>query len=383
MSNGVLCLSRLALQPDSKIYLWNPIIQKTKTLPDSPLHFVKRSNLIINGTVNMAFEYIASYCRVNLGFGYSKELDDFQVVKILMCHERLIEWSIIVDVYSLGSNSWETVRFNDDDLSRYELRNNSVFVNSSAYWLGKKQSDREAVFRFNLKSKNISEIKLPEECSSGNIYIQAYGKSLSLFDFNCKSDMLELWILTKTGNEVVREFADLEKLRPFKRIDIYKKLHVPTFSTFVERLLLLDDASLGLLGDADASDMPEKSRREAKVLTLKRLRIKKPVVTATQMSESMTKSPRPTRAEATDVANAVIDGTDCVMLSGETAAGYYPELAVQTMANICLEAENSLDYSDILKRVMETAAKPMTPLGSLASSAVHTATSSQAVLQKF
>ncbi|KAL8096661.1 hypothetical protein AgCh_037583 [Apium graveolens] len=71
------------------------------------------------------------------------------------------------------------------------------------------------------------------------------------------------------------------------------------------------------------------------------------------------------------------------MLDGETAAGDYPELAVQTMANICLEAENSLDYSDILKRVMETAPKPMTPLGSLASSAVHTATSSQAVLQKF
>jgi pyruvate kinase len=79
----------------------------------------------------------------------------------------------------------------------------------------------------------------------------------------------------------------------------------------------------------------------------------KPVITATQMLESMTRSPRPTRAEASDVANAIMDGTSAVMLSGETAMGEYPVQAVRTMADIAEFTEKHLDYDDLLREALQ------------------------------
>jgi len=97
----------------------------------------------------------------------------------------------------------------------------------------------------------------------------------------------------------------------------------------------------------------------------------KPVITATQMLESMMSSPRPTRAEVADVANAIFDGTDAVMLSGETAAGRYPVKAARTMADVAFATEQSIDYPEQFKRKPTAAGDDVED--AIAHAACHTA----------
>lgn len=110
-----------------------------------------------------------------------------------------------------------------------------------------------------------------------------------------------------------------------------------------DAIILASDVIMIARGDLGVEIGDAKLPRAQKCLISQARKLNRAVITATQMMETMTENPIPTRAEVFDVANAVIDGTDAVMLSGETATGKHPALVVKTMADICEEAENSIE----------------------------------------
>ncbi len=128
---------------------------------------------------------------------------------------------------------------------------------------------------------------------------------------------------------------------------VIAKLEKPQAIENLESILEIADGVMVARGDLGVEMPPEKVPAIQKHVIRRAAEYRKPVITATQMLESMIENPRPTRAEASDVANAIYDGTDAVMLSAETAAGKYPVEAVKMMAKIVVETETQMRESSI------------------------------------
>ena len=117
----------------------------------------------------------------------------------------------------------------------------------------------------------------------------------------------------------------------------------------LDEILQVSDGLMVARGDLGVEIPTEEMPVVQKEMIKKCNELGKPVITATQMLDSMMRNPRPTRAEVTDVANAIYDGTDAIMLSGETAAGKYPVEAVKVMASIAKRIEETLDYNELVR----------------------------------
>ena len=161
-----------------------------------------------------------------------------------------------------------------------------------------------------------------------------------------KDDVLGIRkVLEDQGNYNIRIISKIESRQGLENID---------------EIIDASDGVMVARGDLGVEIATEEVPIAQKEIIKKCNLASKAVITATQMLDSMIRNPRPTRAEANDVANAVLDGTSAVMLSGESANGKYPELAVKTMRRIVEVTESSFDYRELLIRRIESVSNTTT-----------------------
>ncbi|CEG23226.1 Pyruvate kinase [Planococcus massiliensis] len=152
----------------------------------------------------------------------------------------------------------------------------------------------------------------------------------------------------------VRRASDVMEIRSLleknggSHIQIIPKIENQEGVDNIDEIIMVSDGLMVARGDLGVEIPAEEVPLVQKSLIEKCNSAGKPVITATQMLDSMQRNPRPTRAEASDVANAIFDGTDAIMLSGETAAGIYPVESVETMHRIAMTTEDALNYKQIV-----------------------------------
>ena len=228
-----------------------------------------------------------------------------------------------------------------------------------------------------LKVEDITETDVVCKVVNGGIVKSRKGVNLPGVEVNLPSlmekDIEDLKFGVENGFDIVaasfiRSAEDVLKIRRVLeengggQMHIISKIENQQGVENIDKILEASDGIMVARGDLGVEIPPEEVPLVQKILIAKANRIGKPVITATQMLESMVHSPRPTRAEANDVANAIFDGSDAIMLSGETAAGEYPVEAVRAMAKIVEQAEKNDEYLQIIPDDMFVISSPVQAL---------------------
>jgi len=207
-------------------------------------------------------------------------------------------------------------------------------------------------------------VEVLNDCSLGerkNCNLPGVKVDLPVLQDKDKDDLVNFGIPQRVhfvAASFVQSAADVKMIRDTlgeagKDIKIISKIENQEGLIKFDEICEASDGIMVARGDLGMEIPPEKVFLAQKIMIAKCNLVGKPVVCATQMLESMTKAPRPTRAEAGDVANAVLDGADAVMLSGETAGGDFPVEAVTIMRKIVEEAEGSLDYKAMFNQIRD------------------------------
>lgn len=201
-----------------------------------------------------------------------------------------------------------------------------------------------------------------ELSNNKSLFIPNLEHSLPYLNEEDKSDIL--WAIENDVEYLAASFvsckSDITELKKFLQensanIEIIAKIENKLSVKNIDEIIETADGIMVARGDLGVEIAQEKLPQLQKKLIKKANLAGKIVITATEMLESMINSPRPTRAETSDVANAVYDGTSAVMLSGETAIGKYANSAVNTMAKICLETEKNIDFKTRFENREQTA----------------------------